>query len=113
MAHPQFQNPKLQKHLNKKIYKISNITLWCLLVVNLVVFLSFTGSQQKHITCTNVNVDIDNQTSGNYFIDKATVDNIITNHLNIHSIIGTPVIDLNPHVLQNLLLKKKDQIWYW
>ncbi len=76
-----------------------------MLVVNLVVFLSFTGSQQKHITCTNVNVDIDNQTSGNYFIDKATVDNIITNHLNIHSIIGTPVIDLNPHVLQNLLLK--------
>ncbi len=91
--------------MNRKIYKISNITLWCLLVVNLIVFLSFTGSQQQHITCGSVNIEIDNQASGNYFVDKEAVDNIITNHLKIQSIIGTPVKDLNPYILENELLK--------
>jgi len=76
-----------------------------LLVVNLIIFLSFTGSEQQQIVCENVNIEIDNQSSGNYFVDREAVENIITNHLHILSIIGTAVKDLNPYVLENELLK--------
>ncbi len=76
-----------------------------MLVVNLIVFLSFTGSEQQHIVCENVNIEIDNQASGNYFVDREAVENTITNHLHILSIIGTAVEDLNPYVLENELLK--------
>jgi len=78
--------------------------LWGLLVVNLIIFLSFTGSEQEHITCTQVNIEIDNQTSGNYFVDKEAVGHIITNHLHINSIVGAAVKDLNPYILENVLL---------
>jgi len=73
--------------------------------VNLIIFLSFTGSEQQQIVCENVNIEIDNQSSGNYFVDREAVENIITNHLHILSIIGTAVKDLNPYVLENELLK--------
>lgn len=62
----------------QKVKKIVFISMWCVLLVGLIVSLGFVNKEQDALLCTGMEVSVDNE-NDLYFLDKLDVEKLIVN----------------------------------
>ena len=70
--------------------RIGIITLWCVLLIGLVVSLAFVQHEQKSVTCKEVDIRISPE-KDNFFVDRQMVISILTNEGAEKDLIGKPI----------------------
>ncbi|MCW3083649.1 MAG: hypothetical protein JWP12_1015 [Bacteroidetes bacterium] len=84
----------------KKFKKIAFITMWCLLVIGLLVSLGFVNKEQAALPCKDLQVSV-NQENDLYFIDIADIKAILKDRGD--SIIGQPKATVDIADMEQLL----------
>jgi len=93
------------KNTGKKKWRVSGrkvfrISIRALLIIAFLVSAGMVRSRQKEVTCTSVDISID-ETEGNYFVEQNDIMNMIRDKWG--SLIGKPVVGINMNLLETLI----------
>ena len=90
----------MKPETKEKIKKILNISVWCILIVGLVVCLGFVEKQENDLVGKNLIIHID-QDDESYFVQKDDIRELIRDRGD--SVINQPVSSINIPALENVL----------
>jgi len=84
----------------KRFKKILFVSLWCVLIIGLIVSMGFVNKEQDSLLCRKLDIKV-NQDGDLYFIDKIDIANILKDRGD--SIIGQPKLTVNITDIEKVL----------
>lgn len=84
-------------------YKISQGLLWGLLVLNVMVFLAFTGNAQRNLTCSGFQIIWEGDVAEK-FIQEKEVELFLEDGMSTDHLIGQTLSQMNPGLIESIAL---------
>ncbi|MBI3232617.1 MAG: hypothetical protein HYZ42_01005 [Bacteroidetes bacterium] len=91
--------------MKDKIYKISRIVLWVLLLVNFFAFVAFTSKKQSQLTYKNVYISVDKDADDHDFVDAKYIENELLDSLDMLSFTDYSISKCKPAKIEKVLYK--------
>ena len=81
--------------------KILDVLLWSQLLLMLLIILGFVSDKEKMMLCKYINISVDNEAIGNYFVESQDIKELIYSKGN--ALIGQPMRKINVQQLEEVI----------
>jgi cell division protein FtsQ len=89
--------------MKEKIYRISKLVLWVLLIVNFISFVAFTSKQQTSLVYNQVEIVIEEDPNQNTFLTPQSIEAELLDTLNLIAFMGNKISNYTPSTIERIL----------